>query len=83
LTTAPAAAIAIMLSVGVSRIAKRRAIIRKLPAVETSVITTVIYPDKTGTLTRSEMTVQKIHALHGRFLVCNDSFIRYLKEGRP
>jgi Ca2+-transporting ATPase len=55
------------LAIGVQRAARRRAIIRRLPAVETLGCTTVICSDKTGTLTRNEMTVRKVFS-SGRLL---------------
>ena len=63
----------IALAIGVQRMAARHAVIRRLPAVETLGSVTVICSDKTGTLTRNEMTVQQV--------ACADALVAFTGAG--
>ena len=80
------AILTITLAIGVTRLAGRNAIIRRLPVVETLGSVSVICSDKTGTLTRNEMTVRSIVTVGGLYTVEGTGYIPrggFLFEDRP
>lgn len=80
------AVVTMTLALGLQRMARRNALVRKLPSVETLGSVDVVCSDKTGTLTRNEMTVREISVASGLFRVTGAGYQPhgdFIEEGSP
>jgi len=80
------AVLIIVLSIGATKMAKRKAIIRHLPAVETLGVATIISTDKTGTITQNSMEVKKIILSESNFSVTGDGWApigKFFQDKKP
>ncbi len=80
------AIVTITMAIGVERMARRRAIVRRMPAIETLGSVDVICSDKTGTFTRNEMTVEAVVLARGLVTVTGEGYAphgEFLADGRP
>lgn len=80
------AILSVVLAVGVQRMARRHAVVKELDSVETLGAASVICTDKTGTLTRNEMTIPRLQLASGRVDITGSGYTpmgEVLSEGRP
>jgi len=80
------AIVTITLAIGVERMARRNAIVRRMPAIETLGSVDVICSDKTGTFTKNEMTAEAVALAHGVYAITGSGYAphgEFVADGRP